>query len=181
MRISAALLALALTLPVAAFAEEIAPAPQPPAAGMAAPTFKLPTQDGSTVSLDQYRGKWVVLYFYPKDMTSGCTLEAHNFQRDLPKFDAKNAVILGVSLDSVDSHKTFCTKESLTFHLLSDADHAVTTKYGSVMNHNGTDYAARNTFVIDPKGVIRKVYVKVSPANHSEEVLAALGELQAAK
>jgi thioredoxin-dependent peroxiredoxin len=122
-----------------------------------------------------------VLYFYPKDFTSGCTLEAHNFQRDLEKYQQKNAAIVGVSLDTVDSHKGFCTKEGLDFKLLSDSDHAVTEKYGSVMDHEGTKYAARNTFLIDPTGVIRKVYLKVKPATHSEEILADLEQLQASK
>src|SRR5512147_2413443 len=82
-----------------------------PETGSAAPSFKLQSQEGTPVSLDQFKGKWVVLYFYPKDFTSGCTLEAHNFQRDLSKYEAANAVIVGVSVDSVDSHKQFCTKE----------------------------------------------------------------------
>jgi peroxiredoxin Q/BCP len=152
-----------------------------PAAGAAAPAFTLPSQDSAAVSLDAYRGKWVVLYFYPRDYTSGCTLEAHNFQRDLDKYTQKNAVILGVSVDPVDSHKGFCAKEGLNFKLLADTEHAVSTKYGSLMNHDGTIFAARNTFLIDPRGVIRKVYTKVSPAGHSDEVLADLATLQASK
>jgi peroxiredoxin Q/BCP len=152
-----------------------------PAAGSAAPSIKLPSQEGTPVSLDQYRGKWVVLYFYPKDFTSGCTVEAHNFQRDLAQYDKANAAVIGVSLDSVDSHKGFCTKEGLNFKLLSDPDHAVTSSYGSTMEHEGKTYAARNTFLIDPTGVVRKVYVKVNPANHSEQVLADLAALQVAK
>jgi thioredoxin-dependent peroxiredoxin len=172
-----------LTLLVVLFASVSAFAADPsqPAAGTAAPTFSLQSQEGTPVSLDQFHGKWVVLYFYPKDFTSGCTLEAHNFQRDLAKFEQKNAVILGVSLDSVDSHKSFCTKEALSFKLLSDGDHAVTTKYGSVMDYKGNQYAARNTFLIDPSGTIRKVYVKVDPSKHSENLLADLGQLQASK
>jgi peroxiredoxin Q/BCP len=164
-----------------AFSSFAADQPQTPEAGNPAPAFSLPSQEGTPVSLDQYKGKWVVLYFYPKDFTSGCTVEAHNFQRDLDKYTAKNAAILGVSLDSVDSHKGFCTKEGLNFKLLSDSDHAVTEKYGSLMDHEGTKYAARNTFVIDPSGVIRKVYVKVKPVTHSEDVLADLNTLQTAK
>src|ERR1019366_4808416 len=93
------------------------------AAGAAAPDFSLPSQEDASVSLSQYKGKWVVLYFYPKDMTTGCTIEAHNFQRDLPKYDADNAVILGVSVDTPDSHKQFCAKEGLTFRLLADPEH----------------------------------------------------------
>jgi peroxiredoxin Q/BCP len=130
------------------------------------------------VSLHDYAGKWVVLYFYPKDMTQGCTIEAHNFQRDLAQYDQKHAVILGVSEDTVDSHQQFCTKESLTFKLLADDKHEVAPKYGSLTDYNGMKIAARNTFLIDPKGVVRKVYVKVNPAPHSAEVLAALGEMK---
>lgn len=175
--LSAALL-LTLSLPFTAFAAD---APPQPAAGSAAPSFKLSSQEGSPVSLADYKGKWVVLYFYPKDFTSGCTLEAHNFQRDLGQYTEKNAVVLGVSLDSVDSHKGFCAKEALNFKLLSDADKNVATAYGSTMIHDGSTYAARNTFLIDPSGVIRKVYTKVNPAHHSEEVLADLAAMQATK
>lgn len=152
-----------------------------PAVGEKAPAFSLPSQEGSTVSLEKTKGKWVVLYFYPKDFTSGCTVEAHNFQRDLAKYEKLNAVILGVSLDSVTSHKDFCAKEGLTFKLLSDADHAMTKAYGSLAKSGDTEYAARNTFLIDPAGVVRKVYVKVNPSAHSDDVLADLAALQAAK
>src|SRR6516162_5098819 len=110
-----------------------------PAAGTMAPDFSLATSDGSQVSLKDYKGKWVVLYFYPRDMTSGCTMEAHNFQRDLDKYTALNTVILGVSVDSLDSHKQFCTKESLTFKLLSDTDNKVTDMYGSLADGKETD------------------------------------------
>jgi peroxiredoxin Q/BCP len=152
-----------------------------PAAGSAAPAFSLPNQAGGNVSLDQYKGKWVVLYFYPKDFTQGCTIEAHNFQRDLDKFKAANAEIVGVSVDTADSHKGFCDKEALKFTLLSDTSHGVSEKYGSTMEYNGNVMSARNTFLIDPNGVIRKVYVKVKPPAHSEEVLADLAQLQQAK
>jgi len=153
------------------------PAAMPPV-GSQAPDFTASTQEGTPVSLHDYKGKWVVLYFYPKDMTQGCTIEAHNFQRDLAQYTAKNAVILCVSVDSVDSHKEFCTKESLTFKLIADTSHDITNKYGSLSKYSTMTIAARNTFVIDPKGVIRKVYVKVSPNPHSEEVLAALSEME---
>lgn len=149
-----------------------------PAAGTAAPTFKLTTNEGKRASLSDFKGKWVVLYFYPKDFTSGCTLEAHNFQRDLDKYKARHAVILGVSVDTAESHKSFCAKEGLNFKLLSDADAKVSEQYGSVMEYNGMKLSARNTFIINPKGKIARVFVKVSPAGHSDEVLAALAELQ---
>jgi len=153
-------------------------AADPPAAGTAAPNFKLTSQEGTPVSLSDFKGKWVVLYFYPKDFTSGCTIEAHNFQQDLAKYQAANAVILGVSVDTADSHKQFCTKEGLNFKLLADTDHSVSATYGSTVEYNGSTYSARNTFLIDPKGTIAKTFIKVSPPKHSEEVLAALAELQ---
>ena len=149
-----------------------------PAEGAKAPGFTLKSQEGKDVSLSDFKGKWVVLYFYPKDMTPGCTIEAHNFQRDQPEFDKKNAVILGVSLDTVDSHVQFCTKENLTFKLLSDPEHVVVSKYGSLGAFGKMQVANRNTFLIDPKGMIRKVYLKVDPNPHSKEVLAELDELQ---
>jgi thioredoxin-dependent peroxiredoxin len=151
-------------------------ADEAPVVGSKAPDFQLSSQEGTQVSLKDFRGKWVVLYFYPKDMTKGCTIEAHNFQRDLAQYDSKNVVILGVSEDSVDSHKEFCTKESLTFKLLADPEHKVAPMYGSLPE--GAPVAQRNTFVIDPKGVVRKVFLKVNPTTHSEDLLAALGELQ---
>ncbi len=169
---------VALALAVSAVAAD---QPQPPVAGSPAPAFSLPSQEGSQVSLDQFKGKWVVLYFYPKDFTSGCTVEAHNFQRDIDKYTQKNAAIVGVSVDNVDSHKSFCTKEGLNFKLLADPNHSVVQQYGSVMEYNGMTLAARNTFLIDPTGVIRKVYLKVSPQGHSDEVLADLQQLQSGK
>ena len=172
MKLMLAILALAL------FGFAADEGPGVPAVGAAAPNFTLHSQEGTPVSLHDYRGKWVVLYFYPKDMTQGCTIEAHNFQRDLAQYNGRNAVILGVSVDTVDSHKEFCTKESLTFRLLADTAHEATNKYGSLAKYGQMTIAARNTFLIDPKGVIRKVYTKVNPGPHSEEVLAALTELQ---
>jgi peroxiredoxin Q/BCP len=149
-----------------------------PAVGSNAPTFSLTTNEGKQASLSEFKGKWVVLYFYPKDFTGGCTLEAHNFQRDLSKYDAVNAVILGVSVDTAESHKSFCAKEGLNFKLLSDSDAKVSEQYGSVMQYNGMKLSARNTFIIDPQGKVVKVFAKVNPAVHSEEVLAALASLQ---
>ena len=165
--------ALALFLALAGFALRAA---DMPASGAKAPDFTLQSQEGKTVSLKDFRGQWVVLYFYPKDMTQGCTIEAHNFQRDLDQYTAKKAAIVGVSADNIDSHQQFCTKESLTFRLLADPGKEVISSYGSLAA-NGT-VAARNTFLIDPQGIIRKVYTKVSPNPHSQEVLADLAELQ---
>jgi thioredoxin-dependent peroxiredoxin len=149
-----------------------------PAVGSVAPDFTLTTNEGKQASLKDYRGKWVVLYFYPKDFTSGCTVEARNFQRDLTKYEAINAVILGVSVDTAESHKDFCAKEGLNFKLLSDSDAKVSDTYGSVMEYNGTKLSSRNTFIIGPDGKVAQVFMKVKPATHSEEVLAALATLQ---
>lgn len=172
-RIVFVFLAAALVLAVSVASVNAADQPMP-TAGQAAPTFTLPSQDGSQIALDSFHGKWVVLYFYPKDMTPGCTIEAHNFQRDLAQYEAKNAVILGVSVDTPDSHKQFCTKEGLTFRLLADPSHAVVDAYGSLGNFGAMTIANRNTFLIDPQGNIAKVWTKVNPQPHSAEVLAAI-------
>jgi peroxiredoxin Q/BCP len=149
-----------------------------PPEGSSAPDFTLPSQEGSAVTLQEYREKWVVLYFYPKDQTPGCSREAHNFQVDQPKYVARNAVVLGVSLDSVDSHKKFCTKEGLNLKLLADTDHKVTDSYGALTNLGLVKFAARHTFLIDPSGKIARVYTSVDPVKHSGEVLAELDLLQ---
>ena len=148
-----------------------------PAAGNKAPDFSLPSQDGSRVSLKDYRGKWVVLYFYPKDDTPGCSREAHNFQVDETKYAQRNAVVLGVSVDSVESHKRFCAKQGLNFKLLSDSDHKVSGAYGSLKNFVIVQFADRHTFLINPDGTIVKTYMSVDPARHSSEVLAELDAL----
>jgi peroxiredoxin Q/BCP len=148
-----------------------------PAVGQMAPNFTLPSQTGTPTSLTNFRGKWVVLYFYPKDMTSGCTLEAHNFQQDAEKYNKMNAVIVGVSVDSVDSHKEFCAKDGLAFHLLSDSDKKVVAEYGSLANYGLVKFAKRNTFLINPEGKIVKVWTGVDPAHHSAEVLAELSSV----
>src|ERR1700730_10624575 len=108
------ILSLALLVAGSALAADL------PAEGSNAPDFTLQSQEGKAVSLKEFKGQWVVLYFYPKDMTQGCTIEAHNFQRDLDQYTAKHAAIVGVSADSIDSHQQFCTKASLTFRLLAD-------------------------------------------------------------
>jgi peroxiredoxin Q/BCP len=149
-----------------------------PAEGSAAPEFSLPSQQGQTVELKDLRGRWVVLYFYPKDQTPGCTREAHNFQADESKYADHNATVLGVSVDSVDSHKKFCAKEGLNFKLLSDTGGAVSRQYGSLKNLGVAKFSSRHTFLIDPNGMIAKVYTDVDPVRHSEEVLSDLARLQ---
>ncbi len=153
---------------------------KPPSPGTAAPDFTLNSQEGTPVSLHDYHGKWVVLYFYPKDFSSGCTVEAHNFQRDLAQYQEKGVVILGVSVDSADSHQKFCTKEGLNFKLLADTEHKVSEEYGSIMNLGVKKLSARHTFVIGPDGLIAREYLDVKPADHSAELLAELTELQKA-
>jgi thioredoxin-dependent peroxiredoxin len=172
------LLPLLALLIMSAFAISAAAFTDPPEVGKPAPTFSLTNQEGKQISLSDYKGKWVVLYFYPKDFTSGCTVEARNFQRDIASYEKANAVILGVSVDDATSHKSFCEKEGLNFKLLADTEHKVSDSYGSVMDYQGKQFSARNTFIIDPKGNVAKVFLKVSPMKHSEEVLAALAELQ---
>jgi peroxiredoxin Q/BCP len=156
----------------------LAAAAEVPSEGTQAPDFTLKNQEGRPVSLHDYKGKWVVLYFYPKDRTQGCTIEAHNFQRDIAQYDAKNAVILGVSVDTVESHQEWCAKDGMTFKMLADDGKEVTTKYGTLRDYGKMQAANRNTFLIDPHGVIRRVFVNVKPDPHSAEVLAALAEFQ---
>ena len=117
-----------------------------PAVGTSAPDFTLNSQEGKPVSLSDFRGMWVVLYFYPKDFTSGCTVEAHNFQRDLTLYEKKNAVIVGVSMQDEDSHQKFCTKEGLSFKLLADTKHDVSSLYDSVMNLAVAKLSARHNW-----------------------------------
>ena len=149
-----------------------------PAVGSPAPDFTLNSQERVPVTLHSYLGKWVVLYFYPKDFTPGCTIEAHNFQRDLAQFEARNAVILGVSTQDEKTHESFCAKERLNFKLLADTRSQVSKQYGSLINLVMTKLSARHTFLIDPQGIIRKVWLEVQPSRHSCELLTALAELQ---
>jgi len=161
-----------LFLAVGLFAEDAVPQ-----AGQPAPDFTLPSQDGSKISLHDFKGKWVVLYFYPKDGTPGCTIEAHNFQRDLAKYEQNNAVIVGVSVDSAGSRQEFCAKQGLTFKLLADTDKSVSRQYGSLTNLLGYKISSRNTFLVNPEGRIAKVWTGVDPGRHSVEVLAALAQI----
>ncbi len=155
----------------------------PLAPGTSAPGFSLPSQTDAMVSLKDYKGKYVVLYFYPKDMTTGCTIEAHNFERDTAKYTALNAVVLGVSLDSVESHKTFCSKDSLNFKLLADPEGKVIAEYGvpvvTVDAPAGPlKIAKRDTFLIGPDGKVLKFWEVKNVQGHSDEVLAALADVK---
>ncbi len=146
-----------------------------PSLNQPAPEFTLPTNTGNgTISLSDYRGKWVVLYFYPKDFTPGCTLEARRFQQDIPKYEARNAQILGISADDINSHAEFCDSEGLKFPLLADTDGSVSKAYGSWMGY----VSLRHTYIIDPEGNMRNIFLGVQPAIHSTKVLANLDELQ---
>ena len=149
-----------------------------PSSGTPAPDFTLNSQDGKPLSLHDLRGKWVVLYFYPKDFTSGCTKEAHNFQRDLPQYEQKNAIILGVSVQDQATHQKFCAKEGLGFKVLADTNYQASSAYDSLVNLGVAKLSARHTFLIDPSGVVRKSYLNVNAENHSTEVLADLSQLQ---
>jgi peroxiredoxin Q/BCP len=160
---------LSFTLPLFALGGTQLPLSQP------APDFTLPTNTGDgQISLSDYHGKWVVLYFYPKDFTPGCTLEAKRFQQDLAKYAAKNTQILGVSADDINSHAEFCDSEGLKFPLLADIDGAVSKTYGSWLGI----MSLRHTYIIDPQGILRASFQAVRPPIHSAEVLATLDELQ---
>lgn len=152
-----------------------------PALEAAAPSFRLPgvkPEAGRAVetelSLADFAGQWLVLYFYPKDFTGGCTLEARGFQKDLAAFQAANAAVVGVSADDPDSHASFCSEEGLAFPLLSDPGGAVSSRYGSWI----PPFSQRHTFLIDPQGVLRARWVAVRPSGHSAEVLAELQRQQ---
>ena len=178
MKVMAVFLVVALLVVALTAVRAARRATKAPAAGTTAPEFTLNAQDGKPVNLHDFRGKWVVLYFYPKDFTSGCTKEARNFQRDLKQFEEKNAVILGVSGQDESSHEKFCTTEGLHFKLLADKHYSLSALYGSVVDLGVARLSARHTFLIDPSGVIRKVYLSVDPSKHSAQVLADLAELQ---
>lgn len=129
---------------------------------------------GAPLDLGSFAGHWLVLYFYPRDFTSGCTLEARGFQRDLAAFARQDAAVVGVSADGLEEHASFCTSEGLAYPLLSDPGGVVSRRYGSWI----PPFSQRHTFLIDPDGVLRARWVAVRPAGHSREVLAALTELQ---
>jgi len=152
-----------------------------PQVGAPAPSFSLPDQTGTKHNLADYKGKWLVLYFYPKDGTPGCTTEACEFRDNIFAFRDQGVVVLGISLDDVDSHKKFATEQHLPFPLLSDASKDVARQYGVLAKFAGLmDYTKRETFVIDPQGRIAKHYVDVDPKDHSKTVLADIKALKAA-
>ena len=151
---------------------------EPPAIGTPAPAFKLQDQTGKWHSLSDYKGKWVVLYFYPKDNTPGCTTQACEFRDNIFAYRNIGAVILGVSVDDVASHKSFSEKHSLPFPILADSGKSVTTAYGTLKEYIGiAKMARRDTFIIDPQGRVAKHYQDVNPKGHSEIVLADLKRL----
>jgi peroxiredoxin Q/BCP len=151
-----------------------------PTVGQPAPAFRLQDQDGKWHSLSDYKGKWVALYFYPKDDTPGCTTQACGFRDNVFAFDKAGAVIVGVSVDDVASHKEFAKKHGLPFALLADADKAVSKSYGVLKTYMGAiEMARRDTFIVDPQGRIAKHYESVDPEGHSKVVLEDIKALKA--
>jgi peroxiredoxin Q/BCP len=170
------LLALALTLVLILLpTPALALGGSQPLLNQLAPSFTLATNSGDgEISLKDYRGQWVVLYFYPQDFTPGCTLEAQRFQKDLPKYQGLNTQVIGVSADDVVSHEEFCAEEGLRFPLLADTTGTVSKAYGSWLGGR----SLRHTYLIDPDGILRESFLGVQPVIHSQEVLARLRELQ---
>ncbi len=155
------LLIVVAGITVAVLASRVLSAKSAPATGSPAPDFSLKSQ--------------------AKDFTTGCTMEAHNFQRDQAEYARRNAVILGVSLDSAESHKNFCAKEGLNFKLLADTSHQVSKQYGSLMNFGIIQISSRHTFLIDPEGNIAHAFTSVNPSRHSREMLAAIDDMEKAR
>jgi peroxiredoxin Q/BCP len=151
-----------------------------PTVGQPAPAFKLQDQDGKWHSLADYKGKWVAIYFYPKDDTPGCTTQACSFRDNIFAFNKEGAVILGISVDDVESHKKFAEKHGLPFTLLADADKAVSKNYGVLKTYMGVmEMARRDTFIVDPQGRIAKHYESVDPEGHSKVVLDDIKAMKA--
>lgn len=151
-----------------------------PAVGDKAPDFRLQDQKGEWHTLQTHQGKWLVLYFYPKDFTGGCTTEVCTFRDDIAKLHKAGADVLGVSLDDVKSHSEFAEKYHVPFPLLSDADGTVATRYDVLNNKLGMKYARRETFLIDPSGKVVKIYKDVDPEKNSGQVLTDLAQLKSA-
>lgn len=170
------LLVLTLGLVVPVQADEASALPQ---VGQSAPAFRLQDQNGKWHTPADHRGRWVVLYFYPKDFTPGCTTEVCTFRDDVAKLRQAGADVLGVSLDDVKSHADFAAKYHVPFPLLSDADSTTAQAYGVLASKIGFKYARRTTFLIDPNGKVAKVYQDVDPEKNSGQVLADLASLKA--
>jgi peroxiredoxin Q/BCP len=149
-----------------------------PALGAVAPAFKLQDQNGKWQELKDYRGKWVALYFYPKDQTPGCTTQACEFRDNIFAFREVDAQILGISVDDVESHKKFAAKHGLPFPILADSTKETAKKYGVLKSYFGMELAKRDTFLIDPEGRIVKRYVEVDPKGHSQIVLKDIKALK---
>ncbi len=168
---------LGLFAAVALLVSQMARAGEVAKVGEAAPDFKLSDQDGKTHELKEFSGKWLVLYFYPKDDTPGCTQEACAFRDDLHKLTALGAQVVGISVDDTDSHAEFAKKYHLPFPLLADKSTEVAQRYGALMNLGLLKYAKRYTFLIDPQGKVAKVYLKVETSKHSTEIIEDLNKL----
>lgn len=166
---------LILTLFIGTISPSFALGGLQPSLNEVAPEFTLSTNTGDgKISLQDYRGKWVVLYFYPQDFTPGCTLEAKRFQQDLAEYQARNTEVVGVSVDDVKSHQDFCDEEGLKFPLLADTEGIVSKAYGSWLSGR----SLRHTYIIDPNGILVAKFLGVRPAIHSQEVLTTLDDLQ---
>jgi peroxiredoxin Q/BCP len=148
-------------------------------AGGQFPNFSLPNQDGKTVNLSDFSGKWLVVYFYPKDDTPGCTVQGKSFTATKNDFDAAGISVVGVSQDDVASHKNFCDKFSFKIDLLADTDATLMKELGIGQSEwNGMKFWERSSFVVDPQGTLRKVYEKVSPQGHEQVLLDDIKKLQ---
>jgi peroxiredoxin Q/BCP len=167
---------LALLASCVLMAPAFAAAPQ---VGDAAPTFRLQDQDGHWHTPAEFHGRWLVLYFYPKDFTPGCTTEVCTFRDDIAHLRQAGAEVVGVSLDDVKSHAEFAAKYHVPVPLLADVDRDVATRYGVLTTHAGTHYAKRTTFLVNPQGIIAKVYPDVDPEKNSAQVLGDLAALKA--
>jgi thioredoxin-dependent peroxiredoxin len=143
------------------------------------PKFALQNQDGKTIRVDDFKGKWLVVYVYPKDDTPGCTVQGKSFTASKAEFDAANISVVGVSADDVGSHKEFCTKFSFTIDLLADPKHELLDATGiGQSEHKGNKYWNRSSFVIDPQGILRKTYLQVKPDGHERVLLDDIKALQ---
>lgn len=171
-----ALLALLLAVSMLIF-RQVSQAAEIPQAGQSAPRFSLPDQSGKLHNLADYRGNWVVLYFYPKDDTPGCTKEACSFRDDLFQLEKLGAKVIGVSVDDSESHAQFARKYHLPFPLLADKDGKVADSYGALRNLGIIKIAKRYTFLVNPQGTIAKTYLKVDTSRHSQEIMDDLKRL----